>query len=105
MQSGVPDCRCNNAKRMTPNSQATELEAVRELIERGRFEEAHARCIPLAAAGLTAAQLHVGWLYQTGKGVQKDLEEAERWYSRAVRSDSPKAEFYLATVCWEKRDD
>lgn len=89
---------------MSSDSQSTQLEAVKQLIEGGRFDEAYVRCLPLAEAGSTPAQIRLGWMYQAGKGVQKDLEEAKRWYTRAIRSESPKAEFCLATVCWEKRD-
>jgi hypothetical protein len=43
-------------------------------------------------------------MYQSGKGVQRDLDEAEGWYQRAVHSDPQRAEFYLASVYMEKHD-
>lgn len=89
---------------MSPHPQKTELDTVRDLIERGRFDEAYSLCVRLGEAGSTAAQLRLGWMYQAGKGVQKDVEKAESWYGRAIRPDSARAEFNLASIYWEKRD-
>lgn len=81
-----------------------DLDTVTELIQRGRLEDAYSLCLRLGEAGSRAAQLRLGWIHQTGKGVQKDLDEAKRWYSRAIHSESAQAEFYIASVYWENRD-
>src|SRR6185503_9147911 len=72
------------------------------LVESGRFEEAYKHCLPLAEAGNAEAQMHVGWLHHVGQGVERNLEEAERWYRRALAVESPRVEFYLASICWAR---
>jgi TPR repeat protein len=79
--------------------------AVRRLIKDSRFEEACAMGLPLARAGSVHAQLCLGYLYHTGKGVPKDLDEAERWYRQAfVDSKSPIAAYALARLYDHKND-
>jgi hypothetical protein len=82
---------------MNSDLEATELRVVKGLIERGRFDEAFSRCVRLSEGGSSAAQLQLGWMYQAGKGVQKDSEKAESWYSRAIRPESGVAEFARIT--------
>ncbi|OAD21739.1 Sel1 domain-containing protein repeat-containing protein [Candidatus Thiomargarita nelsonii] len=36
-----------------------------------------------AEQGLAGAQATLGNLYEQGRGVEKDLEEAKRWYAKA----------------------
>jgi len=89
---------------MTDGVEATDLAAIRALIERSRFDEAHARCRPIADSGSVVAQLYLGWMYQTGKGVDKDLDQAENWYRQAIAGDPARGEFYLATVRRDRGD-
>jgi hypothetical protein len=36
-----------------------------------------------AEGGLAGAQVTLASLYEQGRGVEKDLEEAKRWYAKA----------------------
>jgi uncharacterized protein len=82
----------------------TDTSHVNDLLNQGRFIEAYDLTLPLATAGVTNAQMILGWMYQVGKGVDRDLEQAKVWYRSALDSQSPRAEFYLGTVYWNESD-
>jgi len=72
------------------------------LLNRGRLHEAYELALRLATAGQSDAQMKLGWMYQVGKGVDRDLEQAKVWYRAALQTESPRAEFYLGTVYWNE---
>ena len=43
--------------------------------------------VPLANDGYAKAQANVAWMYQTGKGLEKDLNKAVEWYLKAAKQD------------------
>ena len=49
-----------------------------------------------AEQGNSAAQLTLGSLYHNGAGVERNLEEAVKWYRMAAKQGVPKAQFLLA---------
>lgn len=81
-------------------NQAAEAEAelVFTLIDSCQFDEAFRRGLPLAVAGSTSAQMAVGWMYQCGKGVGRNFDQAESWYRRVAETGSPVGEYYVGTV-------
>lgn len=72
-------------------------------IERGNYAEAHKWLPKLAADNDTRAMIELGLLYEHGKGVAKDLDQAIKWYERAA-PHSPWAEFKLGAVHSQRRD-
>lgn len=52
-----------------------------------KFEQA----LALAEAGRSSGQTRVGFLYMTGRGVQKNRKQAVRWYSEAAKQGDPQA--------------
>jgi localization factor PodJL len=44
-----------------------------------------------AERGLTDSQFNLGILYENGRGVPRDLQEAYKWYALAARSGDPVA--------------
>ena len=56
------------------------------------------KIIVVAEKGSVIAQLFLGWMYHAGKGVQENLEEAEKWDAKAANSQSARAQFYLGTL-------
>ncbi len=54
--------------------------------------------MPFAAAGNPDAQCMVSLLYQCGLGVEKDIDEAERWLLKAAEQDSALAWNNLGTL-------
>ncbi len=73
-------------------------EIANTLFEEGRYIEALERYRILAETGSTEAQIRVGWMYHSAKGVTQDLEQARRWYQTAAESNSPIAQYYLGTL-------
>ena len=43
--------------------------------------------MPLANNGYAKAQANVAWMYQTGKGLEKNLNKAFVWYMKAAKQD------------------
>jgi uncharacterized protein len=85
-----------------PTQHASKI--IAEMLERGHFSDAYAYSLPLAEQGEVDAQLYVGWMLHTGKGVTKNLREAEEWYRRAIAANSVRAEFNLGSLFWNSRD-
>jgi len=83
---------------MIRDSDSDACNAVIELINRGRHDEAFQKCRALAEAGSTCAQVRLGWMYHSATGTPKDWLEAESWYRRAIAAGSPESEFYLASL-------
>lgn len=61
-----------------------ELEAARDLMEEGRFEEARAALWPAARSGNAEAEELIGVMYALGLGVERDDERAFEWYLRSA---------------------
>jgi TPR repeat protein len=80
----------------------TNTSQVNELLNQGRLRDAYDLTLRLARAGESDAQMKLGWMYQVGKGVERDLEQAKFWYRSALQTQSPRAEFYLGTVYWNE---
>lgn len=61
--------------------------------EAAKFGETLARDVILAEAkaGLVWAQLSLGYLYETGQGIKKNLREAEKCYAQAAKSGNKAA--------------
>ena len=52
----------------------------------------------LAKKGDAKAQFNVALIYANGKGVQKDLSKARKWYEKAAKQDNPSAQYNLAQL-------
>jgi TPR repeat protein len=44
------------------------------------------------------AQVVLGWLYQTGRGLGRDAREALDWYKKAAKQDDPLAEWLVGSL-------
>jgi TPR repeat protein len=70
-------------------------------------EDAHKAFLLNAQAaepGMRDAVLAMGWFYLNGDGVEKDLEEAERWYKKSARQGDPRAMFSLGVMACDSHD-
>jgi TPR repeat protein len=54
----------------------------------------------LATKGNTKAQVNLGILYEEGRGVPQDYNEAVKWYRLAAEADSADAQFSLGAVTY-----
>ncbi len=71
---------------------------------RGEYKEALEKYRVLAERGSAPAQVRVGWMYHTGRGVGEDREEARRWYKAAADTGSALGQFYLARLYLQEKD-
>jgi uncharacterized protein len=51
-----------------------------------------------AQQGDPHAQVFVGYLYETGQGVQQDFSQAFQWYWKAAEQGNPIAQYQLGTM-------
>ena len=56
-----------------------------------------------AETGEAAAQYSVGWCHHTGKGVERNLAEAERWYRKAAAQGHAARSSLPRAVCRDRR--
>ena len=52
----------------------------------------------LAKKGDAKAQYNVAYMYANGKGVQKDMDKARKWYEKAAKQDNGAAQYNLAQI-------
>lgn len=64
----------------------------------GQYDTAYEIWRPLADDGYAKAQATLGWMYQTGKGVEKHYERAFMWYERAAQSEHSIAQNNLGVL-------
>ncbi len=62
------------------------------------YERAFRLWRPLAEDGMAEAQYGLGFMYESGWGVPRDLGEAFRWYRRAAEKGHAKAQFNLGLM-------
>jgi TPR repeat protein len=55
-----------------------------------------------AEQGHAAAAFNLGWMYEHGSGVDKDLDTARRWYSRAAELGDQEAALCVASILLEE---
>ncbi len=67
------------------------------------FEAAWFRFWGLARSGDAESQFNLGQLYRLGRGIQRDMVQARRWYERAAERGYAPAQFQLG-VMWERGD-
>ncbi|MBO4369113.1 MAG: sel1 repeat family protein, partial [Desulfovibrio sp.] len=66
----------------------------------GHYKETLALLQPLAVNGNATAQVLVGRCFESGLGVEQDLETAVKWYSLAAEQGDPQGLLCLA-YCYE----
>ena len=65
--------------------------------QRGDYETALKLWRPLAAQGNAFAQSNLGFMYDSGQGVPRDLSEAAKWY-RLAEQGNPRAQSKLGSM-------
>ncbi len=69
-----------------------DIEAARDLMEDGRFQEARGALWPAARSGNADAEELIGVMYAMGLGVERDDARAFEWYLRAAMKGHPGAQ-------------
>ena len=47
------------------------------------------------------SQNSLGWMYENGQGVEKDLEEAVKWYRKAADQGNAYAQYNVGVVYYK----
>lgn len=68
------------------------------------YDTALAEFRPLAEGGMAAAQFRLGTMYENGRGVARDLDQARDWYARAAAQGYSSALYSLGYVCFTQND-
>ncbi|WP_300034498.1 tetratricopeptide repeat protein [uncultured Roseobacter sp.] len=69
-----------------------EIEAARDMMEEGLFEEAYEALWPAARSGNADAEELIGVMYAMGLGVPRDDQRAFEWYLRSAMKGHPGAQ-------------
>ncbi|MGH0034961.1 MAG: tetratricopeptide repeat protein [Myxococcota bacterium] len=77
------------------------VEEARAAVEAGEFARALALLRPGAESGDPRAQVGLGTLYASGRGVEQDDAEAARWFRRAAEQGDALAQYNLG-ICYLK---
>jgi len=72
-----------------------DLRAGQAAYDAGDYATALNEFLPLAQRGDAVAQLDLGWMYFSGRGVPQDSKEAVRWYRAAAEQGEPNAQVNL----------
>ncbi len=62
------------------------------------YRSAFTFLLPVAEAGHAKAQYQVGYMYFVGKGVQKNIQEAIKWYKKSAEQDFVLPQLVLGAV-------
>ncbi len=77
---------------MLASGAMAEIEAARDLMDAGRFEEAREALMPAAISGNADAEELIGVMYAMGLGVERDDVRAFEWYLRSSLKGHPGAQ-------------
>jgi len=74
------------------------IEESRKAYRGGDYKTAYQLIKPEAEKGDAVAQFILGYMYDEGKGVPKDYDEAVKWYSRAAKQGNKEARHNLGLM-------
>ena len=81
-----------------PQITTSPFEKGRDAFKRGDYVTAHRMLLPFAERGHAEAQSILGYLYEMGKGVPKDVSEAYRWYRRGAEQGEKWGQYSLGRI-------
>lgn len=67
-------------------------------LDGGVSKEDMETAVAAAEAGEAEAQYHIGLMFDTGRGVERNAKKAHYWYSKAAVQNHAKAAYYLAKM-------
>lgn len=81
-----------------------EFDRAHSLYCEGRYADAFNMYRDLAERGYSNCQMFLGWMYLSGKGIEKDTKQSEFWFSKAAEAGDIEAQFYLGKMMATKGD-
>ena len=97
-QAGDKDAAERLAALAQPDHPPTPFEQAEMLSSGGHQAEAAALYSKLAEAGDSRAQTRLAWMYESGQGVERDLDEAGRRFLIAGQAGDAEAQYALAVM-------
>ncbi len=88
---------------LTPAQNRRTLARGQAAFNKGDYATALRLWRPLAEAGIAEAQYDLGFLYESGWGVERDYRKAVQWYRLAAKQNNAKAQFNLGVMQAEGR--
>ena len=80
------------AARMTPAQIAEAQKMAREFKPQDAYTKLYRELITLAEQGNPEAQLKVGFMYYSGKGISRDYQKAVYWFKKSAMQGNPLAQ-------------
>jgi TPR repeat protein len=74
------------------------IAAGRRALSNSDYDEAVKQFQPLAEAGDSEAQSHLGSLYYVGKGVEQDIDSSFSWYKKAAEQGNIDAQYSIGNM-------
>lgn len=88
-----------NPNTVTTNSVATNTAYTdNALVEEEEYASTFDEYMAYAKKNDPDAQYNLGYMYETGDGVDQDLLQAKKWYEKAAKQDQPDAQYALAAL-------
>lgn len=88
-----------NPNTVTTNSVATNTAYTdNALVEEENYASTFDEYMAYAQKNDPDAQYNLGYMYETGDGVDQDLLQAKKWYEKAAKQDQPDAQYALAAL-------
>lgn len=81
-----------------PDRPLSEFEQAERLSSRGQHPEAVAIFRNLARAGNVAARTRLAWMFEAGRGVERDLAEAARLFMQSAEAGDAEAQYAVAVM-------
>lgn len=88
-----------NPNTVTTNTVATNTSYTDQtLVEEENYASTFDEYMAYAKKNDPDAQYNLGYMYETGDGVDQDLLQAKKWYEKAAKQDQPDAQYALAAL-------
>jgi uncharacterized protein len=97
-QAGDRDAAAKLLLLENPGRAPTEFERAESLASQGKHAEAAAMYQRLAEQGDVTAQSRLAWMYESGRGVERNLAEAARRFALAANAGNAEAQYALAVM-------
>lgn len=97
-EHGDPDAAARLATLDQPDRPPTEFERAEILSSAGKHAEATVLYKKLADAGDVTARTRLAWMYEAGRGVERDLDAAARLFMQSAQAGDAEAQYAIAVM-------
>jgi uncharacterized protein len=97
-EQGDKEAAARLAALSRPDREPSDFERAELLASGGRHAEAAALYARLAEAGNVTARTRLAWMYEAGRGVDRDLNEAARLFMQSAEAGDAEAQYAIAVM-------